>query len=148
MEKNVAPNLSSGFCHIIYEFNQKLKKSFLELSFYTEWSARREGRLWSLNISKFFFLELQLRFAVPVITVLLWSQNLDKLMKLKLLDLQTNRLTAIEGLECLVNLEELYLSRNHLEEIQGLDSLVCESARKGERAREEFVAYWSTISHR
>lgn len=68
--------------------------------------------------------------------MLLWSQNLDKLMKLKLLDLQTNRLTAIEGLECLVNLEELYLSRNHLEEIQGLDSLVCESTCKGERESE------------
>lgn len=43
-------------------------------------------------------------------------------MNLKILSIQSNRFTAITGLESLVNLEELYISHNALEQISGLDN--------------------------
>lgn len=48
-------------------------------------------------------------------------QNLDKLTKLKILSLQSNRITKIENLEKLQSLEELYLSHNGVERIEGLE---------------------------
>lgn len=41
----------------------------------------------------------------------------------RILSLQANRLTKIEGLDALVNLEELYLSENGIEHIEGLRGL-------------------------
>ena len=58
------------------------------------------------------------------IVVSCFQQNLDKLVKLRCLSLQCNRLTVIQGLDTLVNLEELYLSDNGIAEIQGLRNLV------------------------
>jgi hypothetical protein len=43
------------------------------------------------------------------------------LKKLKILSIQSNRLTVIEGLEGLESLEEVYFSHNGIEKIQGLD---------------------------
>lgn len=43
---------------------------------------------------------------------------------LKILSLQSNRITKIQGLESLINLEELYLSHNGLTKLEGLDSNV------------------------
>lgn len=43
---------------------------------------------------------------------------------LKLLSIQSNRLTSISGLSALTNLEELYISHNALTQISGLDTNV------------------------
>ena len=44
--------------------------------------------------------------------------GLDALRHLRVLSIQSNRLTRIEGLACLADtLEELYLSHNHIEEL-------------------------------
>jgi len=51
-------------------------------------------------------------------------QNLGALKKLRLLSIQSNRITRIEGLENLVNLEELYLSHNGISKLEGLDNNV------------------------
>lgn len=51
-------------------------------------------------------------------------QYLDNLTNLKILSIQLNRLTKIEGLDKLVSLEELYLSHNGISEIENLDNLV------------------------
>ena len=48
-------------------------------------------------------------------------QNISHLENLKIVSIQSNRLTRISGLESLVNLEELYLAHNLLTEISGLD---------------------------
>ena len=53
-----------------------------------------------------------------------FCQGLDKLTKLKLLSVQSNRLVKIEGLEALVKLEELYISHNGIKRLEGLDTLV------------------------
>lgn len=45
-------------------------------------------------------------------------------MKLRLLSIQSNRITKIEGLENLVNLEEFYISHNGLEKLEGLENNV------------------------
>ena len=47
-----------------------------------------------------------------------------ELKKLKLLSIQSNRITEIEGLEELTLLEELYLSHNGIKCIGGLAELV------------------------
>lgn len=47
---------------------------------------------------------------------------------MRILSIQSNRLTKIEGLEGLVNLEELYLSHNGLKKLEGLEKNV--SARR------------------
>ena len=41
---------------------------------------------------------------------------------MKLLSIQSNRLTSISGLSSLTNLEELYISHNALKQISGLDA--------------------------
>jgi protein phosphatase 1 regulatory subunit 7 len=51
-------------------------------------------------------------------------QNLSQLKRLKILSLQSNRITVIEGLEELTNLEELYLSHNGVKRLEGLDGNV------------------------
>ncbi len=43
---------------------------------------------------------------------------------LRVLSLQSNRITVIEGLDALINLKELYLSHNGIKTIQGLQHLV------------------------
>ena len=48
-------------------------------------------------------------------------KGLDTLSNLKILSIQSNRLTAITGLSCLHNLEELHISHNLLTSIDGLD---------------------------
>lgn len=40
------------------------------------------------------------------------------------MDLQSNRITKIEGLQNLINLKELYLSHNGIEVIEGLENNV------------------------
>ncbi len=49
-------------------------------------------------------------------------QNLSTMTSLKLLSIQSNRLTSISGLSALTNLEELYISHNALTQISGLDT--------------------------
>lgn len=49
------------------------------------------------------------------------NQNLSPLINLKILSIQSNRLSSIQGLEDLKSLEELYISHNALTEISGLD---------------------------
>ena len=44
-------------------------------------------------------------------------------MQLRKLDLGSNRLRAVEGLEALPNLQELYLGKNKITEIRGLGGL-------------------------
>lgn len=51
-------------------------------------------------------------------------QNLSTLTNLKILSIQSNRLTKIEGLENLTSLEEFYISHNALTEISGLENNV------------------------
>lgn len=48
-------------------------------------------------------------------------QCLDKLQKLRVLSIQSNRITKLEGLDTLGSLEELYISHNGLTQIEGLD---------------------------
>lgn len=63
---------------------------------------------------------------VPIIRFAPYSppQNLDTFANLKILSIQSNRITKMEGLEHLVNLEELYLSHNGLTKIEGLEKNV------------------------
>ncbi|KAG1750138.1 L domain-like protein [Suillus lakei] len=49
-------------------------------------------------------------------------QNLSTLSRLKILSLQSNRITKIEGLDQLADLEELYLSHNGVERLEGLEN--------------------------
>jgi Leucine-rich repeat (LRR) protein len=51
----------------------------------------------------------------------LFVQNLGSLKRLKILALQSNRITKIEGLEKLENLEDLYLSHNGISRMEGLE---------------------------
>lgn len=55
-------------------------------------------------------------------------QNLSGLGKLRILSIQSNRITKLEGLEVLPELEELYISHNGVLRIEGLDKNVCQSA--------------------
>ena len=48
-------------------------------------------------------------------------QNLSPLTSLRILSIQSNRLTHLRGISALVNLEELYVSHNGIVEISGLD---------------------------
>jgi protein phosphatase 1 regulatory subunit 7 len=50
----------------------------------------------------------------------LLGKNLGSLKRLKILALQSNRITKIEGLEGLENLEDLYLSHNGISRMEGL----------------------------
>lgn len=49
-------------------------------------------------------------------------KNVSSLLNLKILSIQSNRLTHISGLSDLSNLEELYISHNALTELSALDS--------------------------
>jgi hypothetical protein len=48
-------------------------------------------------------------------------QNLSTLQNLRILSIQSNRLTSLAGLESLSNLEELYVSHNALLQLTGLE---------------------------
>jgi protein phosphatase 1 regulatory subunit 7 len=48
-------------------------------------------------------------------------QNLNGLRRLKILALQSNRISKVENLEALENLEELYLSHNGIERLENLE---------------------------
>lgn len=50
------------------------------------------------------------------------EQNLSSLSNLKILSIQSNRLTSITGLNDLLNLEELYISHNALTDLTGLEN--------------------------
>lgn len=50
------------------------------------------------------------------------SQNLDSLANLRIISIQSNRLTKISGVSKLPNLEELYLSHNAITDLSGLES--------------------------
>lgn len=50
------------------------------------------------------------------------SQNLDHLTNLRILSIQSNRLTSLTGLSSLPALEELYLSHNAVTDLSGLES--------------------------
>lgn len=52
------------------------------------------------------------------------KQNMSHLKNLKILSIQSNRLTQISGISELPNLEELYISHNALTEISNLDNNV------------------------
>lgn len=49
-------------------------------------------------------------------------QNLDALSNLRIISIQSNRLTSITGVSSLPNLEELYLSHNAITDLSGLES--------------------------
>lgn len=64
-------------------------------------------------------------FSINEVAILIEDpQNLDKLKRLRLLSIQSNRITKIEGLEALTELEELYISHNGVEKLGGLESNV------------------------
>jgi protein phosphatase 1 regulatory subunit 7 len=50
-----------------------------------------------------------------------FKKNLGSLKQLKILALQSNRVTKLEGLAELVNLQELYLSHNGIKKLEGLE---------------------------
>lgn len=52
------------------------------------------------------------------------EQNLSTFSNLKILSIQSNRITKMENLEGLVSLEELYLSHNGLTKLEGLEKNV------------------------
>ena len=51
-------------------------------------------------------------------------KGLSNLKKLKILALQSNRITKLEGLEGLESLEQLYLSHNGVKKLEGLENNV------------------------
>jgi protein phosphatase 1 regulatory subunit 7 len=53
--------------------------------------------------------------------ILTTPKNLDALSNLKIISIQSNRLTQISGLSSLKNLEELYLSHNAITDLSGLE---------------------------
>jgi protein phosphatase 1 regulatory subunit 7 len=64
----------------------------------------------------------QLTFTNKMDRKLIPSQNLDSLSNLRIISIQSNRLTKITGLSGLPNLEELYLSHNAVTDLSGLES--------------------------
>jgi protein phosphatase 1 regulatory subunit 7 len=54
--------------------------------------------------------------------LVLTSQNLDHLSNLRLISIQSNRLTSLSGLSSLKSLEELYVSHNAITDLSGLES--------------------------
>ena len=52
------------------------------------------------------------------------SNSVEKLTKLKILDLGANRLRNMEGIENLISLESLWLGKNKIEVISNLNNLV------------------------
>lgn len=55
---------------------------------------------------------------------MVYAQGLSTLKKLKVLSIQSNRITKLEGLEDLEDLEEFYISHNGLSKIEGLEKNV------------------------
>jgi len=53
-----------------------------------------------------------------------YTQGLESLKKLKILSLQSNRITTLEGLEELKELDQLYLSHNGIKRLEGLENNV------------------------
>ena len=51
-------------------------------------------------------------------------KGLKNLKKLKILSLQSNRITKLEGLEELKELNQLYISHNGVEKLEGLENNV------------------------
>lgn len=49
------------------------------------------------------------------------TQNFGSLQRLRILSIQSNRITKLEGLDSLANLEELYISHNGLTKLEGLE---------------------------
>lgn len=52
------------------------------------------------------------------------QQGLESLTNLRVLSLQSNRITKLENLSHLIHLEELYISHNGLTSMQGVEKLV------------------------
>jgi protein phosphatase 1 regulatory subunit 7 len=69
---------------------------------------------------------------------LLSNQNLGSLKSLKILALQSNRITKIEGLNGLENLEDLYLSHNGIGRMEGLEHNVSVPAQP--------CVFWNLLS--
>jgi len=67
---------------------------------------------------KLFHLPLQRRELIYRVVL----QGLDTLTNLKILSIQSNRLTSITGLSSLPNLEQLHISHNALISLSGLES--------------------------
>ena len=64
---------------------------------------------------------MMMMMMMMVMVSCLWRvQGLGSLKKLRLLSIQSNRITVLEGLEELDSLEELYVSNNGIREIRGL----------------------------
>lgn len=61
-------------------------------------------------------------FSRPVDFQCSYSQNLDHLSNLRILSIQSNRLTNLSGLSSLKNLEEVYVSHNAITDLSGLES--------------------------
>lgn len=49
------------------------------------------------------------------------TKNLGTLQRLRILSIQSNRITKLEGLDGLTNLEEFYISHNGLTKLEGLE---------------------------
>lgn len=62
-----------------------------------------------------------MRFGIPLRILQNNCQGLGALKKLKILSLQSNRITKLENLEELNDLEQLYLSHNGVKRIEGLE---------------------------
>jgi Leucine Rich repeats (2 copies) len=58
------------------------------------------------------------------------TQNLSTLQRLRILSIQSNRITKLEGLDSLISLEELYISHNGLTKIEGLEHNVRRASHK------------------
>lgn len=56
--------------------------------------------------------------------LILFLQGLQTLRRLKILSIQSNRITKLEGLDELENLEEFYISHNGVKLIEGLENNV------------------------
>jgi protein phosphatase 1 regulatory subunit 7 len=63
-------------------------------------------------------------YLTSIYVSLMKKQNMSHLKNLKILSIQSNRLTQISGVSELPNLEELYISHNALTEIYNLDNNV------------------------
>lgn len=68
--------------------------------------------------------KLQVRYFTCHILALTNCQGLDGLKRLKILSIQSNRITKLEGLENLESLEELYISHNGITRLEGIEKNV------------------------
>ncbi len=79
--------------------------------------------LW-LGKNKIFQLEVCISETLLLCFEFTCAQGLESLKKLKILSMQSNRITKLEGLEELKELDQLYLSHNGIEKIEGLEQNV------------------------